>query len=1139
MNKNDSLKEYYIKLQSLYNNAVNLLTAINQSFQTSASEISVDVAGNDDSVISVRIPSFLYLENKLEQLDTNFNALFEMPESGEAWFSRSSDMFKLEMVKSNSAPVVPEFSTSSLFASLKQNNLLKDLVNPKTYIRLDISNLPDNVSQMYMKKIIFYSENVYNAVASKSISSYEEYKAALYTLSKGVDYDEYDFVLDLPVKKDIYKSRFEIVDIPQDLGYTNPYKDENDADSSGHVHLQYELRLDTISYTDQEDSSVTFTLKAGDYLCLAGKYAIYKVKKVTKTVDSITGYDNFSVIIEEVLGHTALQKTSENSEMILEIYNQDYSSYHYVEIPLEENPYIAVFIGTVQNNVRSLLSPAILLNLNNVYMKDENGNLMYETGSSTPMTYIEYYDKYCKNIGDLIEGITETAYPQVSNFSADTLNLLENSENIHSLVSQTIDNESILTVKRINAHLIDDVTSEKVISANKQKAELNKQLSSINDNIDQIYNQLTTTDFNQEIYITQESLKSQLEKYYTERTTIQKQLNNVIDNINILKTDAKGIGKAKYRVRGVTDISSLEDYIHESVSDKIEITGIDVEYKYKSVNSDTTNVMSVNNTLFTDWNRLSNIDRQRKLVFGKNNGFSIEFENYDSTVNKVKWNQVDIPISQGEDVVIRVRYKYNIGQPFIDLYTPWSDELTVTFPTEYEEDIEIYDIFAQNDEDSISAKFSKTLINDGYQEHIADKIVDNSQVYLHSAESIYSGFNTSENKLISLKDKLNLMTNEIENYKSLIDNELNSQYKVYLVWDNNSVELSNNAVNNITINEPNNNVNDTFIKKNMSIVVRNTGDISIKLYSIFPGNTDIPLLLDNNEFYDKYIRNYERVPIIIGDDNDPAENITYQTLGQWIYFRMNNPYTGESIYLDYADQDTHDINYFMNYSANKENGVSNEFIGNLSLYLNKNFNSPMLAYRKRDNIASSNVWGSLSVDGSTASVAFSYDDSSIPLGEITDYIYDDNGENKYLMLYEHFSTKGSNNSRKYLAENVSLTSFIKNGVNYVYDISGFNGAFLIPEFSARSEILCDNYDNNQYIQVDSGKSVTVPVTFEYFLGDQASNKSITKGLYFDLRPSVLRDPQHYMINITAKYDYTASNQDFISSGVSLSNGVSN
>ena len=74
--KKDTLKEYYVNLQSMYNNAVNMLTAINQSLQTSSTDVLVNIMDTDDTYTTVRIPSFLYLENKLEQLESNFNSLF-------------------------------------------------------------------------------------------------------------------------------------------------------------------------------------------------------------------------------------------------------------------------------------------------------------------------------------------------------------------------------------------------------------------------------------------------------------------------------------------------------------------------------------------------------------------------------------------------------------------------------------------------------------------------------------------------------------------------------------------------------------------------------------------------------------------------------------------------------------------------------------------------------------------------------------------------------------------------------------------------------------------------------------------------------------------------------------------------------
>ena len=144
MNNDTSLKEYYVNLQSLYNRAVNMLLALNTSLTTSASQVEVNVADTDDASSTIRIPSFLYLENKLEELNSNIDALFNIPEDGEAWFTKSDTSYKLNLVRSNTAPVSPVITnTNNVTASITDNNFLKDLVSPKTFLKLDIGNLPD------------------------------------------------------------------------------------------------------------------------------------------------------------------------------------------------------------------------------------------------------------------------------------------------------------------------------------------------------------------------------------------------------------------------------------------------------------------------------------------------------------------------------------------------------------------------------------------------------------------------------------------------------------------------------------------------------------------------------------------------------------------------------------------------------------------------------------------------------------------------------------------------------------------------------------------------------------------------------------------------------------------------------------
>lgn len=928
----DSLKDYYIKLQGLYENAVNILTAINQSLVSNASEITVDIADTDDTKTTVRIPSFLYMENKLEQLENNFNNLFELPNSGDAWFTKSQDMIKLQMVRSNTAPLTPVMQLNNVYASITDNNFMNDLVSPKTFLKLDINNLPDNIESMFMKKIVIYNKSLFDELNNSNIQSYSDMKAALYNYKSNVDYKEYDSVLDLPIKKDTYSSAFKIVNIPEINDSTNPWIDET---SGNHKHLSYKIKFDTLEYSDEENSAIVFTLKAGDYICLGNEMVVYKVKNVDLTSNT--------VIIEEIIGHIALQTFEENSEMIMTLYNENYGRWKYVEVPLEENQYICIFLGTIYNNVRSILSSPYFVDLSTIVMKDAFGNIMTDEYGNN-LTYLDYYNKYCVNIGDLIKGLTESAYPQISNYTPIQLNSLQNSEEIQEIVSLSISGENVLQVVPINKHLTNDSTSEEIINLHAQKNDLNAQLDTLKDNINDTYNTMLNTDFSQTTSVSWQSMQSQINKYYTERTTIQKQLNAVIDNINSKSSDLKGVGsEIKYRIRGVTDVVNLENLIHTIANEKCDIVGMDVEYKYKSTSKDTSSLTIINSSTFTDWNKLNTIDRQRYLVFDNNiNSYKLEYVDYAKTDNIIKWNQIDIPIRSGEDVIIRVRYKLNVGQPFVNIYTPWSDEFTVVFPNEYEEDIELKSIIDTNNTDSINAAFTNTLINDGYQEHVQNKIAAADNIFFHQPDNIYSGFTTSENNLISLKDKLYSMNQDIERYKSLIDSETKSKLAVYLSFDDQTVELSPNTINKINIYNTDH-ITDTFIKKEMKLTFKNVGEARVNLYSIFPGNTAIPLLLTNIEFYNEYIVNYERVPLLVN-------NLLYpQYLGQWIYFRQNNPYTEQNIYNDSDSQRSNDLNIISTSTTDR----TLNYISSKDDYINKDNSQVLLGYRRRDIAADS------------------------------------------------------------------------------------------------------------------------------------------------------------------------------------------
>ena len=1116
-----SIKEYYIKLENMMSNAVNILTALNKALNTTSSEITVDLInsnGSNETKTSLRIPSFLYLENKVEQINDIISNIFEIPKSGEAWFSQSSNMYKLKLVKSNVAPVTPIINNlSNISFNIKDNNIFKDLVNPKTYIRLNIENLPNNIEQVVLKKFIIFDNN--DAEYLKSFSTYEDVKNALFNKKLGVDYEEYDSTIDLPIKADRYKSNFKILNV----NYPENENGETDFNTD-----EIEISLDTLTYYDKDDNSIQYQLKKGDYICLNNEYVIYKVTNVKTNYSSeVTDY---IVTVKEHIGHIVLQTYNENSDMYLKIYNESYSEYNYVDIPLEENPNIIIFISTLYNNIRSEYSSAIHIDLNQVYMKNENGDYVLDD-SNNKINYIDYYKNYCKNIGDLMLSFTQLAYPQISNYTNNELLKLTDSEELKDIVTNSLysEDELLVSVQRINEHLINDETTKSIIKLHSQKNELNSQLRAINDNIDQTYSQLLSTNFSEEVTLTQESLKSKLDEYYSERTNLEKQLLNVVDDINVSKQSIYGLDKAKYRIRGVTDAndkfdSSIESpiisYLHTEFGFNCDVIGLQVEYKYKTATKDSTNIINnASSNLFTDWNRLNNIERERYLKFNTETGkYEITFSNYSTSLNVIKWNQIDIPINQGEDVIIRIRYKYNIGQPFINLYTPWSNEITIEFPVEFTETNDVSSIISDNDNDVVNAKFIRTLINDGYEEHITNKLVDNSSIFYHMPENIYSGFNTPENNLISLKDKLIDMNNQINVYKETLDNEFNSKYQIYLEWDNSSIELSNMTSNNITINELTNGSIDTFIKKKMNLIIKNTGASPIKFYSIMPGNIDTPLLNLEATYFNDIIDNYKRVPLLIEGSSIPSESIIPQYLGQWIYFRQNNPYTLKPLYYDTEIQKAQD-------NENLNQGKQALFVGQLSDYINKNNKQALLPYKSKLNTSSNNYWGILYNDGNNITYISNNDetDSNVSVDINNLYLYSncDNSNNEYILKYEHLIN--SQSPEGYLSNEISLSSFISDLKKS--DLTYYNGAFLIPELIDKTQILCDNNESNQYYKVlDVGKVLSIPLLFEYFLtsNNTSANIQVSKTLAFDIKTSLMKDPEHYILTVTAKYDYSQS-----------------
>lgn len=877
--KNNTIKDYYIRLERMYINVMNMLTSLNQSLISNSTEVTVTVTDTNDVKSTFRIPSFLYLENKLEELNTNFDSLFNMPESGEAWFTKnSSDSYKFNLVRSNTALPAPTLSQygDTQYTSIKDNNILKDLISPFTYIRYNIENLSDVTDSIVMKKYVFYNKALFDYLKqSDDINTYADLEDNLIGYKKGDDYDSYESTLKVPYKKDTYISLFNIIKVDN-------------------TNNTIKITLDTFTYYDSEDSSVTYQLVKGDKLIYGDTALEYEITNID--------YDNNIVTLKELNGHTNILTTKEQSNSTFVLLNNDYNKYKYVDIPLEENENIAVCLSLVYNNVRSIWSKPEFMDLNTIYMKDEHGNDIKDENGNT-LTYIDYYKKYCNNIGDLILGITETAYPQVSNFTPSQLNDMQSGESVSNAVTTTFEGD-ILKVVPINKHLTDDATNDDIMNLHNQKNLLQSQLDTIQTNIDDTTNDLLNIDKNNVDNSNILTLQKKLTEYKNEKTTITKQFNSCVNQLTSKIAQLnQTTSEVKYRLRGVTVVNNIISMLQNDYGKNVELIGTEIWYKYKSVNKDTTTVTVINSDTFSEWNVQKPSQRDRYLVFNsQNTSFVTNYVDYNTLDNTPKWNQVDIPIKNGEDVIVKVRYLYNIGQPFINIYTPWSDEVTFEFPSEYKEDITVKSIIETNNDDTVTATFTNTLINDGYEEHINDKILDNENKFFHTSEHIYSGFNTTENNMLSLYDKLKQISNDIVDYKELLNDATKSKYQIQLVSDDVSTVLHQNTKNKISIYNNDMSTNNKFIKKKFKLIIKNTSDYNVKLYPLFPYNANVPVAFISDEINSLKLANkFYRVPLQVSNVATP------QYCGQWIYFRQTNPVTNTSVYYTTTSQDVSDF----------------------------------------------------------------------------------------------------------------------------------------------------------------------------------------------------------------------------------------
>lgn len=929
----NSITECLNQMIALTKKNLAILKTINDSFSTKHSHITANI--DDETYV---LPSFLSLESRIESLENNLENVLNAPLTGEAFTYFDGTTQKLELAGYSTTPNPVNLSTVSKFQT-ETTNIFKDFMTPNPYIHIGLEPIPDNIKHVLVRKICINesAQELRTAIENRTVDgiiNFADMERILFAYTEGVDYTQYDTLRRLPIRKGTAQGTYEIKTIVDD------YQDSNFDE-----YYELELNNDLVYYTN--NGTIQHDIEVGDKLVTWNDKVMLEVTEmnlITRTMTVKVLFGAYANLQDMLSGNPDLYKLK---------YFDDNTRVNskYIDIPLEEDEYIVVFVAPI-NDTTNTCAPwgtGLYFDVDSLQIELDGQSINFRT----------YYDTYVNNVGDALLGITAMMDDdeQVSRLSPNLFELVK------SLVPEI--SQDLIKVTQINKHLNDTQSVKTIRNLYNQKSQYKLELETVQKNIDRINQSLAELSFD-DTTNTRSVYENQLSEYNLRKIELVDSINSIIQEISVNANNSETpIENAKYRIRGFMPVTPKD--INVEVPDYVQVIKIDVEYRYKSHTNFTGNAETFasdeQDYIYSDWNKMNSFYRKRVPIY-ENNMYKYNWEPENGDTNNPSFNQFDIPITQGESVDIRVRFIYNLGYPFAELHSAWSAIYTQDFPTEFLQNVEVLDIIEENNNEIKSRRFENMLDEKGITTHVDDKVQDQTITYLHQASHISSGFVTEERRIIPLDVKLQAFNNDIEQLKAEVFGLASSNIIVTLGDMNNTIQLKPDILNkfrtmsyNAAKNEGNiiqvERTTDTYelALSQLMLTIFNNGSYDMKLYSMFPGSPTQQLTsnLTNSRFdiTDYVDANNESAGVYMMLDE--VNMSSPQVFNQYLYFRYKQTdiqgntylYNGENLF---SSNDNIEFGLPVNRMLNNANNIVEKYTDSLEFDESNNRMSSLYPY---------------------------------------------------------------------------------------------------------------------------------------------------------------------------------------------------
>lgn len=697
------------------NIALETLNSINESLITDNDTVTLTVPSDTSiGIQTYEIPAYKSIINKL---DSTVNTV-ETFVNGSGIAETNDGTYR--QISATPIPVAPnivgEINTPTTF-NIDSNWFFEDLMFPKIIVTLDLKdNIDDNSDRVLVNRVII------DTTVPQNLTFFNEQII-------GNSYSYVDLISLLTNNKIAYWEDVETISLPlTHEQFSGVFNITNISIINGNEWIY----IDNVSYGVVNENGITvnnYTLSVNDKLKY--KETVYNIVDINLTEKRIRVAASIGIDYPGVGGEFTF-------------YNEPFTNKN-VNIGIGYDEANIIFIKGVNENynlISNAWSNGIAFYSNDLIYSDNNNQ-----------TLSEFYGLNVIDFGKKL--IAEAKEKSIAAYNGITPNTPE------------LDN-SYFKVVQINTQINASLDTESIKNTQTQIETTKSNIESLKSTISQQKAELVST--------VDESKRKTIEQQISSNTSSlsvkQVEYNSLVKYlITTAYENSAVLSNPKYRIRGFFPIPEpqiSEDGIYQN------IISFDVAYRYLKLDNNATSLNTFSYTdassgqvitgVYTDWNIVQNKVLQK--VYDSSLGVFVWKNESVSNGDIININQVDIPITKGEKVEIKVRSISEAGYPLNPLKSSWSKSVIIDFPANLETSNQVKNILDDATNEQTNILLDETLSAVGVYTHLSDSIPNPNSVdnvyYKHEAKYIaYNKKDASIVTTVNLQDAMDNLINDL------------------------------------------------------------------------------------------------------------------------------------------------------------------------------------------------------------------------------------------------------------------------------------------------------------------------------------------------------------------------------------------